>query len=201
MLSTPPAFILSQDQTLRSNSARRRRQIDVSLESVFKTLRRGLGAPDREKVKLALSNVRLTSEKTFVPSLEFHPQYPVVKVPREASRPAALASGTRKYFTGFPVGCQRLFSKFLKIRFQREPAGTGPEGPAAAPSSSADLVEYPFGSKSARGNLENSLNDIYATLATRSTRKLPLACHAKPPSQQIESRRSQEFLSDRMSAL
>ena len=50
-------------------------------------------------------------------------------------------------------------------------------------------------------NIENSLNDIYATLATRSTRKLPLACHAKPPSQQIESRRSQEFLSDRMSAL
>ncbi|WP_370798569.1 hypothetical protein, partial [Adlercreutzia equolifaciens] len=69
-----------------------------------------------------------------------------------------------KYFTGFPVGCQRLFSKFLKIRFQREPAGTGPEGPAAAPSSSADLIEYPFGSKSARGNLENSLNDIYAKL-------------------------------------
>ena len=51
MLSTPPAFILSQDQTLRSNSARRRRQIDVSLDSVFKTLRRGLGAPDREKAK------------------------------------------------------------------------------------------------------------------------------------------------------
>ena len=147
----------------------------------MKTLRRGLRAPDREKVKLALSNVRLTSEKTFVPSLEFHPQYPVVKVPREASRPAALASGARKYFTGFPVGCQRLFSKFLKIRFQREPAATGPERPAAAPSSSADLVEYPFGSKSARGNLENSLNDIYATLATRATRKLPLACHAKPP--------------------
>ena len=147
----------------------------------MKTLRRGPSAPDREKVKLALSNVRLTSEKTYCPSLEFHPQYPVVKVPREASRPAALASGARKYFTGFPVGCQRLFSKFLKIRFQREPAATGPERPAAAPSSSADLVEYPFGSKSARGNLENSLNDIYATLATRATRKLPLACHAKPP--------------------
>ena len=167
----------------------------------MKTLRRGPSAPDREKVKLALSNVRLTSEKTYCPSLEFHPQYPVVKVPREASRPAALASGARKYFTGFPVGCQRLFSKFLKIRFQRKPAGFGPERPATAPSSSADLVEYPFGSKSARGNLENSLNDISATLATRATHKLPPARHAKPPSQQIESRRSQEFLSDRISAL
>ena len=201
VLSTPPAFILSQDQTLRSNSARRRRQIDVSLDSVLKLSVGASGPLTGKKLKLALSNVRLTSEKTYCPSLEFHPQYPVVKVPREASRPAALASGARKYFTGFPVGCQRLFSKFLKIRFQREPAGTDPEGPVAAPSSSVDLVEYPFGSKSARGNLENSLNDIYATLATRATRKLPLACHAKPPSQQIESRRSQEFLSDRMSAL
>ena len=154
-----------------------------------------------KKVKLALSNVRLTSEKTYCPSLEFHPQYPVVKVPREASRPAALASGARKYFAGFSICCQRLFSKFLKIRFQRKPAGFGPERPATAPSSSADLVEYPFGSKSARGNLENSLNDISATLATRATHKLPPARHAKPPSQQIESRRSQEFLSDRISAL
>ena len=94
-----------------------------------------------------------------------------------------------------------FFKIFEKSRFQRKPAGFGPERPATAPSSSADLVEYTFGSKSARGNLENSLNDISATLATRATHKLPPARHAKPPSQQIESRRSQEFLSDRISAL
>ena len=152
----------------------------MSLDSVLK-LSVGAGAPDREKVKLALSNVRLTSEKTYCPSLEFHPQYPVVKVPREASRPAALASGARKYFTGFSIGCQRLFSKFLKIRFQREPASTGPEEPATAPSSSAELIEYSLGSKNARGNLENFLNDISTTLATRVTRKLPLPHHATPP--------------------
>ena len=181
VLSTPPAFILSQDQTLRSKAASPPPTDHVSVILFLKLSVGALGPLTGKKLKLALSNVRLTSEKTFVPSLEFHPQYPVVKVPREASRPAALASGARKYFTGFPVGCQRLFSKFLKIRFQREPAATGPERPAAAPSSSADLIEYPFGSKSARGNLENSLNDIYATLATRATRKLPLACHAKPP--------------------
>ena len=74
----------------------------------FKTLRRGLGPLTGKKLKLALSNVRLTSEKTFVPSLEFHPQYPVVKVPREASRPAALASGARKYFTGTRIPRQAV---------------------------------------------------------------------------------------------
>ena len=108
VLSTPPAFILSQDQTLRSNSARRRRQIDVSLDSVLKLSVGASGPLTGKKLKLALSNVRLTSEKTFVPSLEFHPQYPVVKVPREASRPAALASGARKYFTGTRIPRQAV---------------------------------------------------------------------------------------------
>ena len=181
MLSTPPAFILSQDQTLRSKAASPPPTDHVS---VILFLKLSVGAPrplTGKKVELALSNVRLTSEKTYCPSLEFHPQYPVVKVPREASRPAALASGARRYFTGFPVGCQRPFSKFLKIRFQREPASTGSEEPATAPSSSAELVEYSLGSKSARGNLENFLNDISTTLATRVTRKLPLPHHAKPP--------------------
>ena len=118
MLSTPPAFILSQDQTLRSNSARRRRQIDVSLDSVLKLSVGALGPLTGKKLKLALSNVRLTSEKTYCPSLEFHPQYPVVKVPREASRPAALASGARKYFALFRSPCQPLH-KTSTILFQR----------------------------------------------------------------------------------
>ena len=76
----------------------------------------------------------------------------------------------------------------MKIRFQREPASTGSEEPATAPSSSAELVEYSLGSKSARGNLENFLNGISTTLATRVTRKLPLPHHAKPPANRISQK-------------
>ena len=108
MLSTPPAFILSQDQTLRSKAASPPPTDHVS---VILFLKLSVGAPrplTGKKVELALSNVRLTSEKTYCPSLEFHPQYPVVKVPREASRPAALASGARKYFTGTRIPRQAV---------------------------------------------------------------------------------------------
>ena len=108
VLGTPPAFILSQDQTLRSKAASPPPTDHVSVILFLKLSVGALGPLTGKKLKLALSNVRLTSEKTFVPSLEFHPQYPVVKVPREASRPAALASGARKYFTGTRIPRQAV---------------------------------------------------------------------------------------------
>ena len=108
MLSTPPAFILSQDQTLRSKAASPPPTDHVSVILFLKLSVGASGPLTGKKLKLALSNVRLTSEKTFVPSLEFHPQYPVVKVPREASRPAALAGGARKYFTGTRIPRQAV---------------------------------------------------------------------------------------------
>ena len=167
----------------------------------MKTLRRGLRAPDREKVKAC---------SLECPSDIREDVCSVSRIPSSVSGCQGSAGGfpprrprERRKEILYRVSCW-LSTTFFKIFENSFPTGTRrhwPRGPAAAPSSSADLVEYPFGSKSARGNLENSLNDIYATLATRATRKLPLACHAKPPSQHIKSRRSQEFLSDRMSAL
>ena len=148
----------------------------------MKTLRRGPSAPDREKVKAC---------SLECPSDIREDVLSVSRIPSSVSGCQGSAGGfpprrprERRKEILYRVSCwlsTTFFKIFEKSRFQREPAATGPERPAAAPSSSADLVEYPFGSKSARGNLENSLNDIYATLATRATRKLPLACHAKPP--------------------
>ena len=103
VLSTPPAFILSQDQTLRSKSAPK--------DASSKNLNLGLLSRCPEPCS---GGGHLTR---FITSL-FVSQYPVFKVlggPSGPSRASAGGKRARRYITAPRYRCQELFSEILTL--------------------------------------------------------------------------------------
>ena len=116
VLGTPPAFILSQDQTLRSNglAAASVRLIQAEICLIRPAPASGPG-PNRRG-----QNVRLT---LFDPSRNSS-----TVSGSQGSAPSALVSGARRYFTRLPEVCQRLFSNFFEAG--RRLARRGPPPPS-----------------------------------------------------------------------
>ena len=107
VLSTPPAFILSQDQTLRSKSAPK--------DASSKNLNLGLLPRCPEPCS---GGGHLTR---FITSL-FVSQYPVFKVlggPSGPSRASAGGKRARRYITAPRYRCQELFFGNLNFISQR----------------------------------------------------------------------------------
>ena len=147
----------------------------------MKTLRRGLRAPDREKVKAC---------SLECPSDIREDVCSVSRIPSSVSGCQGSAGGfpprrprERRKEILYRVSCW-LSTTFFKIFENSFPTGTRSHWPRETSRRAflkRGFSRIPLRLQERKGNLENSLNDIYATLATRATRKLPLACHAKPP--------------------
>ena len=148
VLGTPPAFILSQDQTLRLRGGNR-----------F-PLKSGLGFGPRPPPVL---RVRARAGFPFarivcLAFLFFAVQYPVFKVLRRPSRgPVAFGStrSARRYITRPLPRRQELFSRFSDFFSRRLPAPGGrgaPPPPSPSPAEKAARACYPLPAPGARGH-------------------------------------------------
>ena len=112
MLGTPPAFILSQDQTLRLKSAA---SLPHLFDLGFRRLPRpfgGLGSPGGHL------------------SIRFISQYPVFKVPASPSGgPRRLPSGRAAQGDTLPSRCHPVKDFFQELSFRVRPGGPGPRPP------------------------------------------------------------------------
>ena len=112
MLGTPPAFILSQDQTLR---LKRAASLPHPFDLGFRRLPRpfgGLGSPGGHL------------------SIRFISQYPVFKVLASPSGgPRRLPSGRAAQGGTLPSRCHPVKNFFRKLSVQVPPGGPGPRPP------------------------------------------------------------------------
>ena len=152
VLGTPPAFILSQDQTLRLRGGNR-----FPLKSDL-----GFGPRPPPVLRVRARAGFPFARIVCLAFLFFAVQYPVFKVLRRPSRgPVAFGStrSARRYITRPLPRRQELFSRFSDFFSRRLPAPGGrgaPPPPSPSPAEKAARACYPLPAPGARGHFRKA---------------------------------------------
>ena len=168
----------------------------------MKTLRRGLRAPDREKVKAC---------SLECPSDIREDVCSVSRIPSSVSGCQGSAGGfpprrprERRKEILYRVSCW-LSTTFFKIFENSFPTGTRSHWPRETSRRAflkRGFSRIPLRLQERKGEFRKFFKrHLRHTCKLAQLASCPWHATRSPPSQQIESRRSQEFLSDRMSAL
>ena len=152
VLGTPPAFILSQDQTLRLRGGNR-----FPLKSDL-----GFGPRPPPVLRVRARAGFPFARIVCLAFLFFAVQYPVFKVLRRPSRgPVAFGSTriARRYITRPLPRRQELFPRFSDFFSRRLPAPGGrgaPPPPSPSPAEKAARACYPLPAPGARGHFRKA---------------------------------------------
>ena len=115
MLGTPPAFILSQDQTLRSKAPPEGAFNSVRLDPVRFRYRLQRNRPREVSLRGSVSCKSSSGWDPLGSSSNSVFQYPVFKVPRLVSE-GVPRQAARMYTTRFRRRCQRVFREIFPFR-------------------------------------------------------------------------------------
>ena len=155
VLGTPPAFILSQDQTLRLRGGNR-----FPLKSDL-----GFGPRPPPVLRVRARAGFPFARIVCLAFLFFAVQYPVFKVLRRPSRgPVAFGStrSARRYITRPLPRRQELFPRFSDFFSRRLPAPGGrgaPPPPSPSPAEKAARACYPLPAPGARGHFRKARSE------------------------------------------